>query len=96
MLESSIERRFVSKMKALGILAIKLKLMGNRGLPDRMLLLPGGRVIFIEFKRPGEDLRPLQKHVHKKLLGLNHEVKTFDDANEAAAFVYKAIKIDQR
>lgn len=57
-LESAIERECVTIAQECGCLLIKIKAV--RGFPDRMLLAPGARVIYMEFKRPGEDLRPLQ------------------------------------
>jgi hypothetical protein len=42
--------------------ALKFAPPGRRGWPDRILLGPGAIVFFIEFKRPGEDLEPLQVH----------------------------------
>ena len=51
--ESDIERYLVNRVKGLGGLCIKV---GYDGLPDRLVLLPGGRVIWVELKR--EDGRP--------------------------------------
>ena len=42
---------------------ILLKLQGNKGWPDRVLLSPWGDAVFIEFKRRGEQPRPLQLHI---------------------------------
>lgn len=50
-LESALESRCVAKVEALGGQALKLVLLGLMGFPDRTLLLPGGRVLFVEFKR---------------------------------------------
>ena len=53
MLEAALERLCCKKVRAVGGLARKLKDVGTRGWPDRMMLLPGGRIFFTEFKRPG-------------------------------------------
>ena len=68
-LESTIERACVLvahdyKCKLIKIRAIK-------GFPDRMLLTPYGTVVFIEFKRPGDTLRPLQEHTQSELIRMN-------------------------
>ena len=68
-LESTIERACVLiahdyKCKLIKIRAVK-------GFPDRMLLTPYGTVVFIEFKRPGETLRPLQEHTQSELIRMN-------------------------
>lgn len=91
-LESDIERRFVSQLKVWGITVIKLNLQGRCGWPDRQVILPGGRVLFVEFKRPGEELEPLQRHVHRQLRSLGHAVETFDDAEEALEYVKRTIE----
>lgn len=51
MLEQVIERKFRKAVIALGGECVKLS-GGSRGMPDRMVLLPGAKAIFIEFKRP--------------------------------------------
>lgn len=79
------------EMNRMGITAIKLNLSSNRGWPDRMLILPKGAVLFIEFKCPGETPKSMQLFRHKKLRGLGHDVKTFDDAEEAIAYVIQAL-----
>ena len=58
--EKTIERNLRDKVKARGGLALKFVSPGMAGMPDRLLLLPGGRVYFVEVKAPGELMRPLQ------------------------------------
>lgn len=50
--EEKIEKRFVKKAEGLGLLAYKFEVHGKKGAPDRMVLLPNGKIVFIEFKRP--------------------------------------------
>jgi len=50
--EASIETRLRDGVKALGGYCIKLSPIGLVGIPDRLLLLPGGRVVFVECKKP--------------------------------------------
>jgi hypothetical protein len=56
-------------------LCLKLKWLGGIGFPDRVILLPGGRVIFVELKRPGGRKGPLQPWWADTLkrLGFRHE-----------------------
>jgi len=71
--ESVIEDYGVKTVKGLGGHAIKLRFM--RGWPDRLCLLPGGVVIFIEFKRPkGGKFEPLQERIHGMLRKLGFKV----------------------
>lgn len=50
--EDSVENHLLRRVKALRGLCIKLPALVYPGIPDRMLLLPGGRVVFMELKRP--------------------------------------------
>lgn len=71
--ESVIENYGVKGVKEMGGVAIKLMMM--RGWPDRLCLLPGGTVIFIEFKRPvGGKFEPLQERRHLWLCKLGFPV----------------------
>ena len=74
-LERDIERALVGMVKRHGGLCLKWVCPGFAGVPDRIVLLPGGRVVFVEVKRPrGGRLSELQKWWAGKLidLGLNH------------------------
>ena len=76
-LEKDIERALVEKVKRRGGYCLKWVCPGWAGVPDRIVLLPGARVIFVELKRPkGGRLSPMQKIWAKKLidLGFNHWV----------------------
>ena len=50
--ESAVETELVRRVRALGGRAEKVVVLGSRGFFDRLLVLPGGRVIFAECKRP--------------------------------------------
>ncbi len=86
-LELSIERHFMARLAELGIVCVKLNLQGRRGYPDRLVLLPRGRSVFVELKVPGKDLSVLQKYIHDILRRLGHDVQTFDDADEAIEYI---------
>lgn len=60
---------------SLGGLCLKLKWLGGVGFPDRVILLPGGHVIFVELKRPDGRKGPLQPWwaATLKRLGFRHE-----------------------
>ena len=51
--EKQVERNFVKAVKEAGGLAMKFVSPGRVGVPDRIVLLPGGRAVFAEIKRPG-------------------------------------------
>ena len=74
--EASIERACVHKAKEAGCLL--LKQTGQKGMPDRLLLVPGGQSMFIEFKRPGGQLSPIQRHMAASLRTLGFQVEEVD------------------
>lgn len=81
-LEASIERRFIQLLDDRGITHLKLNVNGNRGWPDRIVFLPGGRPVLVELKRQGEEPRPLQVHVHRELRQMGYPVIVSDDPDK--------------
>ena len=58
--EKAIEKKLIKAVRAVGGIAPKLVSPGFDGMPDRMVLLPNGRIGFVEVKAPGKKPRPLQ------------------------------------
>jgi hypothetical protein len=84
-IERDIEQAFVRYIHPFkGCIVFKFTPDGQRGWPDRLVLLPNGKCIFIEFKHPGQRLRKLQVERHRQLKTLGHEVETHVDATKAA------------
>jgi len=69
-MEKMIEAYLRQRVKEAGGLALKLVCPGWTGVPDRLLLLPGGRVYFAETKDFGKKPKPRQRYVHERLRGL--------------------------
>ena len=82
MRERSIERKLVQAVKAVGGICPKLTSPGTDGMPDRMALLPGGHIGFVEVKAPGKKPRPLQLARHRQLTQLGFQVYVLDDASQ--------------
>jgi len=78
--ERSIEDYLRTETERQGGICVKLSPMGLRGVPDRLIVLPGPRVVFVELKRPkGGVISALQHWWRSRLLalGCEHEfVKT--------------------
>lgn len=80
MTEKQIERLFVQAIKNKGGIAPKFVSPGLDGVPDRLILMPGGRASFAEIKAPGQVLRPLQIHRKKQIEALGFHVYVIDSA----------------
>lgn len=60
-------------------MCIKFVSPGLDGVPDRIVLMPGGKIVFIELKKPGEMMRPLQEKRKRQLEELGFLVFCIDD-----------------
>jgi hypothetical protein len=78
MLEKNIERHLVQKAREKGGLAIKWVAPAMAGVPDRIVFLPGGRIVFVELKAPGQRQTPIQIRVTKMLTDLGADVRVID------------------
>ena len=82
MRENAIERRLVTEAVKRGGLAPKFVSPGLDGVPDRLLLLPGGRLAFVEVKAPGKKPRPLQRRRMEQLTALGFQVFVLDSKEQ--------------
>ncbi len=82
MREKSIEKKLVLAVKAKGGMAPKFISPGLDGMPDRIILLPGGRMAFVEVKAPGKVPRPLQMAIHNILRILGFNVYVLDNIEQ--------------
>ena len=80
--EKIIERKLVKTAKNMGGLALKFISPGYDGVPDRIVLFPGGRIAFVEVKSPGKTLRPLQVRRKRQLESLGFKVYVLDAAEQ--------------
>ncbi|MGP4073141.1 VRR-NUC domain-containing protein [Piscibacillus sp. B03] len=78
MRERDVERYLKTKIESLGGLCLKFESPGYSGVPDRLCLLPKGKLFFVEVKRPGETLRKLQEKRRKDFQALGHQVYVVD------------------
>ena len=96
-LEAPIEKRVAEDARTLlGVPSLKLNVRGRRAWPDRLFILPAGRVKFVEFKVPGELPGELQEHVHTILRGLGHDVEVHDTYDGAMASIAGAAAIGRK
>ena len=77
--ESVIERKLVTEVKKRGGLAVKFVSPGLDGVPDRLVLFPGGKMAFVELKAPGKNMRPIQEKRARQLTALGFRVYCVDN-----------------
>ena len=82
MKETEIEKKLVLKVKAKGGIAPKFVSPSYAGMPDRLVLLPGGVFAFAELKAPGMKPRPLQVARHRMLRDLGFKVYVIDGTEQ--------------
>ncbi|MEG2289067.1 MAG: VRR-NUC domain-containing protein [Clostridium sp.] len=87
MQESKIERYLKKQIELLGGQALKFVSPGMSGVPDRIVLLPQGKIIFVELKAPGKKLRALQEYRAKELRALGFRVEIIDTIEKVDMFV---------
>ena len=84
MREKEIEKRLVAEVKRNGGIC-----PGYSGMPDRIILLPKGKIAFAELKAPGQKPRPLQVARHKILMGLGFRVYVIDGTEQIGGVIHE-------
>lgn len=82
MLESGIEARLKERVKQIGGRCVKWISPGWSGVPDRIVLMPEGRIVFAELKQAGKKERPLQKRRQAQLREMGFTVYETVDSYE--------------
>ena len=87
MRESVIEREFVKAVRKAGGTAYKLTSQTANGLPDRLVLFPPAKTVFVELKAPGKMMRPLQRKRRYQLMKLGFPVLCIDRRRQIEPFL---------
>lgn len=82
MREKAIEQKLTSAVRQIGGICPKFVSPGFDGMPDRIVLLPEGKIGFVEVKVPGKKPRPLQAARHGLLRRLGFKVYVLDDPEQ--------------
>jgi len=85
-LENKIERYLKDEIEKINGKTFKFSSPGNNGVPDR-IILHQGNTYFVELKKPGEKLRPLQKAVKKRFNKLGFNVYVLDSIDSVNGFI---------
>lgn len=86
MLEKDVENALVRRVKALGGLCEKFTSPGRRSVPDRLITMPDGKIIFVELKRPGSKPTEAQLKDHERRRAMGCDVRVIDNMEDARAF----------
>jgi len=87
MLEKEVEKKLGTEVKKQGGRSIKFVSPGFDGMPDRIILLPGGHIGFVEVKAPGKKPRPLQINRHTLLRKLGFKVYVLDSPDKIGGII---------
>lgn len=85
--EKDVERKLVELVKINGGMCIKLLCDQLIGLPDRMCLFPGHKIVFVELKTTGRKPRRIQLYIHEKLRQLGFRVEIIDTIEGVKQFI---------
>lgn len=86
MLEKDIENALVRRVKTLGGMCEKFTSPGRRSVPDRIITLPNGKIVFVEVKNTGKKPTELQLRDHERRRDLGCDVRVIDNMDDANAF----------
>lgn len=87
MRERDIERHLVERVKALGGEVRKVKWIGRRGAPDRIVMLPDGVLHWVELKRPGGTAEAHQAREHARMLRMGQRVLVLNTVEKIDALL---------
>ncbi len=87
MLEKTVEAYLVERVRALGGTAYKFTSPARASVPDRIVILPPGRIFFVEVKRPGGKLTRGQEREHEHLRRLGADVRVLDSIGAINSFL---------
>ena len=91
MRESKIEARLVTLVRQRGGLCYKFVSPGNPGVPDRIVITPGGRTWYVELKNERGRLSAVQKWQHEQLRRRGAQVRTLKSIEQVIAFVEEVL-----
>lgn len=84
--EKPIEKKLREHVKKLGGLAVKFFVMSFTGFPDRIVLMPGARIWFVELKSTGKKPSPRQEIVLRQLSRLGFKTLVIDNQETLSEF----------
>lgn len=86
--EKLLERKLRQKVDQLGGWSIKLLATHTIGLPDRLCLFPGGKLVFVELKTTGKRTRKIQQKVHERIRSMGFRVEVIDTSEQIEKVIH--------
>lgn len=86
--EKTLEAKLRREAEKRGGMALKLSAQLHRGLPDRLILMPGGLTYFAEIKTTGKKPTKLQEKCHRELRSLGFTVWVVDSTQKLEDFLF--------
>lgn len=87
MLEKEVEKFLVREVKKIGGISFKFISPGNAGVPDRIVILPTGKVVFVELKTDNGKLTKLQEAQIKKISNLGADARVLRGIEGVKEFI---------
>ena len=94
-MEKHIEAHLVKKVKEIGGVAYKFVSPANRGVADRVVVLPGGGVIFVEVKSATGKLSPLQEQFARDMQRLGQNYIVLNSREAVNAFIETVSRVSR-
>lgn len=92
MRENEVEKQFVEAVRAAGGQALKFTSQSMNGVPDRLVLLLGGKCAFVELKAPGKQMRILQRKRRQQLEALGFPVFCVDRPEQILPAIHALLR----
>ena len=89
--EKLLERKLKKQIEDLDGLCIKLLSTHFTGLPDRMCLLPGGKIFFVELKTTAQKPKAIQLLIHNRLRKLGFNVYIINSSKQITSVLIKEV-----
>lgn len=87
MLEKKIEQYLLKRIQGIGGECEKFTSPARRSVPDRIVTMPGGRLVFVECKAPGKRPTELQERDHQRRREMGFDVRVIDSKDGVDALV---------
>ena len=92
--EKQIEKKFCKAVKLAGGIALKFSAQFKAGVPDRIVLMPKGKIYFVELKRENGVVSEIQKHVFEEFEKLGFQVHVIKSVKMIEEFISEATTDD--